>query len=214
MGLQQFSGNAERPKMNLQTSQANLCSMEEFAHQLASLPEPSFDNVQSLLQVIRTRSVDPDTLAPYLSWDKQHYTRNLIHKTDLFALMAICWEPGQGSSIHDHRGQNCWMVVPIGRLQVQNYRVLFERVDEGKCALETTDTIEMNATAPAAVDPLNPVHCVYNPAEFKQRAVSLHVYSRPFDECVVYSEERGTCGVINLEYTTEYGHAVKQGFTR
>jgi hypothetical protein len=35
--------------------------------------------------------------------------------------------------------------------------------------------------------------------------VSLHIYSRPFDTCVVYSPEQGTCGVINLHYTTVYG---------
>jgi hypothetical protein len=27
----------------------------------------------------------------------------------------------------------------------------------------------------------------------------------PFDSCVVYSEEQGTCGEIKLRYTTEYG---------
>jgi hypothetical protein len=35
--------------------------------------------------------------------------------------------------------------------------------------------------------------------------VSLHVYSRPFDTCVVYSAEQSTCGEIQLHYTTEYG---------
>jgi hypothetical protein len=33
----------------------------------------------------------------------------------------------------------------------------------------------------------------------------VHVYSRPFDTCVVYSAEQGTCGEIKLHYTTEYG---------
>jgi hypothetical protein len=49
------------------------------------------------------------------------------------------------------------------------------------------------------------VHCVRNPREFNHRAVSLHVYSRPFDTCVVYSPEQHTCGEIKLHYTTEYG---------
>jgi hypothetical protein len=37
----------------------------------------------------------------------------------------------------------------------------------------------------------------------------LHVYSRPFNTCVVYSPEQGTCGVIQLHYNTEYGRPVK-----
>jgi hypothetical protein len=49
------------------------------------------------------------------------------------------------------------------------------------------------------------VHRVVNPREFNERAVSLHVYSRPFDTCVVYSPEQGTCGEIQLHFNTEYG---------
>jgi cysteine dioxygenase len=90
-------------------------------------------------------------------------------------------------------------------LLVENYRVIAQDVERGTCQLETAETMEMNSRRPCAVDPLEPVHRVYNPREYNQRAVSLHVYSRPFDTCVVYSHEQGTCGVIKLRYTTEYG---------
>jgi hypothetical protein len=101
------------------------------------------------------------------------------------------------------------MAVPIGRLRVENYRTIAQDLDQGTCKLETADTVEMNPRTPCAVDPLEPVHRVYNPREFNQRAVSLHVYSRPFDTCVVYSQDQGTCGVIKLHYQTEYGKPVK-----
>jgi hypothetical protein len=65
----------------------------------------------------------------------------------------------------------------------------------------------MDAAHPCAVDPLEPVHRVLNPREFNERAVSLHVYSRPFDTCIVYSPEQGSCGEIQLHYTTEFGKA-------
>lgn len=58
---------------------------------------------------------------------------------------------------------------------------------------------------PQAVDPGAPIHRVINPKKFNERAVSLHVYSRPFDSCVVYSEENGTCGEIRLSFTSEFG---------
>ena len=88
----------------------------------------------------------------------------------------------------------------VGRLRVENFHVVAQKLDEGTCKLETSNTVEMNPRQPCAVDPLEPVHRVYNPGEFNQRAVSLHVYSRPFDTCVVYSPEQGTCGVIKLHY--------------
>jgi hypothetical protein len=101
------------------------------------------------------------------------------------------------------------MAVPIGRLLVENFRVVEQDMTAGKCNIQSTETVEMNAEHPCAVNPHEPVHRVFNPREFNQRAVSLHVYSRPFDTCVVYSAEQGTCGEIQLHYTTEYGNPLK-----
>jgi hypothetical protein len=92
---------------------------------------------------------------------------------------------------------------------VQNYRVLEQNIAKGTCRLERTDLVEMNREQPCAVDPVEPVHKVFNPREFNERAVSLHVYSRPYDSCVVYSEEQGSCGEIKLSYTTEYGEPAR-----
>ncbi|HXZ80070.1 MAG TPA: cysteine dioxygenase family protein [Terriglobales bacterium] len=182
-----------------------ICSIQDFVKQLRQLPERTFQEIEELRSFLAHNPVDPDTLTPYICWDSQHYTRTLIDKTRLYELLAICWEVGQVSSIHNHRGQNCWMAVPIGRLMVQNYRVLFQDLEGGRCKLERTFAVEMNAASPVAVNPKEPVHKVYNPKEFGERAVSLHIYSHPFDSCDVYSEEQQTCGTIKLSYTTEYG---------
>jgi predicted metal-dependent enzyme (double-stranded beta helix superfamily) len=190
--------------MSVQTKQ-NLVSVQDFVQQLRAFPASAFDQTTDLVAFLTNTGVDPATLTSYLNWDRQHYTRNLIDKTPIYELIAICWEVGQASSIHNHRDQNCWMAVPIGRLLVENYRVIFQQIEEGRCELETADTVEMNPGHPCAVDPLEPVHRVVNPREFSERAVSLHVYSRPFDTCVVYSPDQGTCGEIKLHYTTEFG---------
>jgi cysteine dioxygenase len=180
-------------------------SIEDLVAGLRKFSEPEFRATEQVLRYLTENPVAPDTLERYLTWDRQHYTRNLIDKTQLYELMAICWDIGQVSSVHNHRDQNCWMAVPIGRLLVENYRVIEQDLDKGSSRLEAADTVEMNPAHPCAVDPLEPVHRVLNPKEFNQRAVSLHVYSRPYDSCVVYSPEQGTCGEIKLHYTTEYG---------
>jgi hypothetical protein len=176
-----------------------------FVAAMRQFAESAFTEIGSILDFLQSTPVAPDTLLPYLVWDRQHYTRNLIDKTALYELIAICWEVGQASSVHNHRDQNCWMAVPIGRLKVENYRVLEQEIERGKCRLEAADIVEMDANHPRAVDPKEPVHRVFNPREFDTRAVSLHVYSYPFDACTVYSPEQGTCGEIKLHYTTEYG---------
>lgn len=180
-------------------------AVQELISKLRCCSENDFLHVPRVHELLRAMPVDPESIEHYLLWDRQHYTRNLIDKTPLYELIAICWEIGHISSIHNHKDQNCWMAVPIGRLLVQNYKVISQDLKAGTADIVPTDIIEMNPAAPAAVDPKDPVHKVYNPAEFNHRAVSLHVYSRPYDSCVVYSDEQHKCGEIKLSYTSEYG---------
>ena len=180
-------------------------TIHDFVAGLRKLREEDFTGIEGTLEYLRANRVDPETLKPYLFWNAQHYTRNLVDKTDLYELLAICWEVGMKSSIHNHKGQNCWMAAPLGRLAVQNYKLLSEDLAAHHCDIVPTDEVHITVDNPVAVDPLNPVHDVRNPREWNQRAVSLHVYSRPFDSCVVYSVEQGTCGEIGLQYTSKYG---------
>ncbi len=187
------------------TTAVRAVSIQMLVEGLRQLPESAFGPTEPVRRFLQDNPVSAESLSAYLNWDRQHYTRNLIDRTSLYELMAICWEVGQASSVHNHRDQNCWMAVPIGRLQVENFHLVQQDLDGGTCRLEPTNVVEMNPAHPCAVDPSDPVHRVVNSPQFNQRAVSLHVYSRPFDTCVVYSPERGTCGEIQLHFNTEYG---------
>ena len=184
---------------------AKTVSIQKLVEELRQMPESMFIPTGPLRRFLEMNPVGADSLEPYLTWNRQHYTRNLIDRTPLYELMAICWEVGQASSVHNHRDQNCWMAVPMGRLQVENFHLVRQDIDGGTCKLEPLNIVEMNTSHPCAVDPNDPVHRVVNPKEFNERAVSLHVYSRPFDTCIVYSLEQGTCGEIQLHFNTEYG---------
>jgi cysteine dioxygenase len=182
-------------------------SISDWVKNLSSIPAKDFtlENVQSY---VMQHHVRPETLDKYLYFSKGCYTRNLIFKNDLFECMTICWEIGQFSRIHNHRDQNCWMSAPIGRLKVQNFRVEDRHAladHSGTCRLAPTDIYEMNAANPCYVNPLEPVHQVLNLPEYNQRAVSIHIYSKPFDSCEVYQLEKGTYGDVPLHYTSEYG---------
>ena len=187
------------------STSVSLVPIQQLVEELRRKPASSFDQTEPLRLFLQQTPVEANSLAPYLTWNRQHYTRNLIDRTPLYELMAICWEVGQASSVHNHRDQNCWMAVPVGRLQVENFHLVHQDLASGRSRLEPLNTIEMNIAEPCAVDPADPVHRVVNPLEFNQRSVSLHVYSRPFDTCVVYSPEQGTCGEIRLHFNTEYG---------
>jgi predicted metal-dependent enzyme (double-stranded beta helix superfamily) len=179
-------------------------NITDWVESLAAIPERDF-TLANVQDYILRHAVRPATLDKYLFFSKGNYTRNLIFKNDTFECMTICWEIGQASRIHNHRDQNCWMAAPIGRLKVQNFRVEQRDATHGTCRIVPTDVYEMDAAHPAYVNPLEPVHQVLNLPEFNQRAVSIHVYSKPFDSCEVYLREKGTYGDVPLHYTSEYG---------
>jgi len=183
---------------------AQFITMDDWVERLAAIPAREF-NYERVKEFVASHGVKPETLESYLFFSKATYTRNLIFKNDLFECLTICWDVGQASRIHNHRGQNCWMVTPIGRLRVQNFRVENRDPQRGTCDLVSTDSFDMDPEHPAAVNPAEPVHQVLNLLEFNCRAISIHVYSRPFDTCEVYSREKSTYFDVPLHYTSEYG---------
>lgn len=178
--------------------------IDEFVKGLAAIPEPEF-LPERVHGYVTAHAISPDSLRPYMFFSRAHYTRNLIFKNELFEAIALGWDVGQNSMIHNHREQNCWMLVPIGRLKNQNYRVLGRDEARGYCELEATSSFLITPSSPLEVDPNEPVHQVLNLAEFGERAVSIHIYSRPFNTCEVYSLEKKSYGDIALRYTSEYG---------
>jgi cysteine dioxygenase len=179
-------------------------TISQWVKNLAAIPDREFtlDNVQNY---VLAHQVQPESLEKYCYFSKGNYTRNLIFKNEVFECMTVCWEVGQASRIHNHREQNCWMSVPIGRLRVQNYHVDDRDPSRGTCHLKPTEIFDMDAAHPAYVNPIEPVHEVLNLAGFGGRAVSVHVYSKPFDTCEVYLLDKGTYSDVPLFYTSEYG---------
>jgi cysteine dioxygenase len=180
-------------------------TVDRFLAGLRDIREDDF-TVGNVFDFLKRSPVDAPSLDRYLNFSRNHYTRNLIFKNPLFELVAVCWEVGQGSQIHDHHDQNCWMSMPVGRLRVQNYRVAERDERRAYARVEPTDWFDIHRLAPAAeVDPEEPVHKVSNLPEFNQRAVSLHIYSRPFSTCVVYSPTKNDYRQQPLTYHSEYG---------
>jgi cysteine dioxygenase len=189
--------------MSVETA-VQLVTIDQFVTGLCAIPEEDF-RVGSVYDYLKSHPVDERSLDPYVFFSKNHYTRNLIFKNDLFELIAICWDVGQASQIHNHHNQNCWMAIPTGRLRVQNFRVLDQNEPTRYCRLEPTNACDIHQHMPAEVDPEEPVHQVLNLAEFNQRAVSLHIYSRPYDRCLVYCCETSEYREVPLHYSSEYG---------
>lgn len=179
-------------------------SVSDLITGLKAISDENFvcDNVYDFLN---ENPVDAASIDRYLFWSPAFYTRNLIYKDDRFEMMAICWEKGQVSRVHNHHGQRCWMTVPIGRLKGQNFAV--EEMDEGAgfCRLRETTTFELAECVAAKVELEEPIHQVLNLAEYDERAVSIHIYSKPYDRCLSYCRDTHTFKEVQLFYTSVDG---------
>ena len=176
---------------------------------LKSISDDEFtcDNVY---QFLSDNPIEVESIVRYFHWSPSFYTRNLIYKDERFEMLAICWEAGQQSTIHNHAEQKCWMTVPIGRLKGQNFGVVDMDESRNYCKLVETDTFELADCLSAKVELEQPIHQILNLPEYSERAVSVHIYSKPFDKCISYCRETDTFKEVELCYTTIAGKLVNQ----
>src|ERR1700682_2629505 len=158
---------------------------------------------------LRGLLLDAATRAPYLQFADRRYTRNLIYRDAIFELVALCWDPQTQSPIHNHSGQLCWLSIQRGALRLENFISLDGPGPGDGIRLAPNGGI---AFAPEGVLDLqqgeNAIHRVSNP--FAQRAVSLHVYSRPYDTCLAYDPVACTAREMRLQYHSVRGKLVDE----
>jgi len=58
-----------------------------------------------------------DDWKQFISFNPLHYVRHLIDDNEEFELMLICWQPGQGSHVHNHGQSHCWMTLMDGSVE-------------------------------------------------------------------------------------------------
>ena len=178
--------------------------IENLIEGLCEITDTDFtcDNVY---QFLSENPIEIDSIEPFFFWSERCYTRNLIHKDERFELMTLCWESGQISRIHNHADQRCWMSVPIGKLRGQNFRAVETDEENWLCKLEETDVFDLSDCLAAKVELEEPIHQILNLPEFESRAVSLHIYSKPFDKCLSYCRETDKFSEVPLFYTSVKG---------
>lgn len=181
-----------------------MVNIEDFTKRFSQIPGHEF-TPETVLDFMRRNTVDVSTLSSYLYFSREHYTRNLIQRTPLYELIAICWDVGQRSPIHNHRDQKCWMAMAYGKVEVHNFRLVNKDPGSHFCELQPSSRFLIEAGKPQEVDPEEPIHRVSNPRSFGSRAVTLHVYSLPFDTCEVYDLKTKKYEDVTLSNTTEFG---------
>src|ERR1044071_3964449 len=124
---------------------------------------------------------------------------------------------GAITPLHTHNGQLGWMTMIEGKLLVENYKKIDCNRPEnqqvvGMDCLAGATRIEMQhlqneLAIPGGplntVDKTQTIHRIRNLAEWNEPAVSMHVYSRPIDSCVVFDMDAQRCYRRELKYDNE-----------
>lgn len=128
--------------------------------------------------------------------EKVAYTRILVDKGDgNFNLLALCWNCGRGSPIHDHSNSHCLMKILQGTLKETRYRwpegragwTLGDPEDIGEEMRVLGTPMEYKTDELAYINDDLGLHRVENPSHI-EGAVSLHLYTPPFDMCKVFDD--------------------------
>lgn len=178
-----------------------MITVEKLIEGLREIPEDGF-TLENIYGFLSSNPVDAASVEPYAFWSEKFYTRNLIHKEPHFEVMALCWDTGQVSRIHDHAEQNCWMTVVSGKLHGQNYEAVELDFEAGRCKLVETTCFDLSDCVTAKVELEEPIHQILNLPEFGQRAISLHVYSKPIERCNSFCLKTDTFKEVELHYTS------------
>ncbi len=167
-----------------------------------------------VLAYLQSVKLTADAMARYVFWRDETYTRNLIFRDELFEVLALCWMPGHKTPVHSHNGQLGWVTVLQGEILNHNYRHRKCRPPENRNVIEmdcaagsrdvTLDRLDTTSCvgdgSVVTVDQIQSIHQMENAEKSRFGSISLHVYSKPIDSCVLFDVEKKSCERRTLTY--------------
>uniref|UniRef100_A0AC34Q6H6 Cysteine dioxygenase n=1 Tax=Panagrolaimus sp. JU765 TaxID=591449 RepID=A0AC34Q6H6_9BILA len=151
--------------------------------EIFSHSEVDTDTVKDLLAQYQS---NPRDWQEYVTFDPHKYTRNLVDTGNgKYNLIVLCWGPGMSSSIHDHSNSHCFVKMLEGTLLETQYDWPEQepaeqplcKLAENYCDKDGVSYIHDNIG----------LHRMENPSH-SNPAISLHLYSPPYDLCRTFDE--------------------------
>ena len=133
---------------------------------------------------------------PYLFWSNENYTRNCIVRTEKYELLLLCWEKNQYTPIHSHNEQECWVYNVKGEFEEIRYAI-----NLGKELIQQTN-FKLNGGHFSYMNKQLGFHVL----KAKEQTISLHLYAKPIDECLVYNEDSKAFEITQLTYHSYQGN--------
>ncbi|NER20109.1 MAG: hypothetical protein F6J86_01380 [Symploca sp. SIO1B1] len=151
-----------------------------------------------LRALIQSIELDFNSVKSYCCWNKNHYTRNLIRRTEEYELLVLCWQKGQFCPIHDHGEQDCFMYIITGELEETQYQL-----NEQKSSKKSLVEIKRNVYGSRNKICIFSATLWHSVKVLSEQAVTLHFYSKPIDKCRIYYPETKEMSTCQLNYSND-----------
>ncbi|KAK3735557.1 hypothetical protein RRG08_054130 [Elysia crispata] len=199
----------------------SLPELIERLHDIFANEDISIEYVQKLMASYKS---NPREWKKFAKFDKHRYTRNLVDEGNgKFNLMILCWNEAQGSSIHSHANSHCFLKVLDGSVKEEMFywpgntdqaeamdedggerkEGRSENNDENSGMQKWADNQLMRNECGYINDDIG-LHRVENPSHI-DKAVTLHLYSPPFDECECFDQRTGKQTTSKVTFWSKYG---------
>lgn len=197
-----------------------ILTVQELVEHLEQLaPEAITPDV--VADVLGEWPLDVASLEPSIAFRDDRYARHLVSRSELFDVIVLCWEPGQSTPVHNHSGQLGWVRLVRGAIEETRWSFATGTslpdlsicdVDEygvghGIELLRDEHVVVTEPGTVVGVDTEHAIHTLGNPSA-EERTVTLHVYSRPHDSCLVFDPEERTCWRRTLVFDTQPAGAI------
>lgn len=177
--------------------------MEELVQTLNTIFEADCINVEEVQSVMENfKSVESDWCR-FAKFDSRRYTRNLVDEGNgKFNLILLCWGEGQGSGIHSHADAHCFLKVMDGTLR----ETLFDwpSESEGVKEMVVKKVTDCKTDEVTYINDSHGVHRVENISHVEP-AVSLHLYSPPFESCACFDQRTGKKQTVKITFWSKHG---------
>jgi len=169
--------------------------VRELVRQLDQAMAPPDDagrcrNVKQVLE--RTFAAGTDFLEPgFLVPNPERYARRLVHRDpeNRYTVLAMVWNVGQGTPLHDHAGIWCVECVYAGRIRVTSYNCHGGDPERDIVQFSKETVVHAGVGQAGALIPPFEYHVLENAGEAP--ATTLHVYGGEMDHCHVFEPVEG-----------------------
>ncbi len=139
--------------------------------------------ISFLVENLTDLQLSIDEIQKCAEFSDKTYRRNLLHESDSYQALILCWKNGQRSPIHNHKGSSCGVKV----LEGSATESIFEIAPNDLIYPTSSRTLDTGKVIASADDD---IHQISNLQSDNRDLVTLHIYSPPLLHMDCYSLER------------------------